>query len=149
MSSVSVPVSGSPVLMPVIAVRKSKVAYPTGRKDFAVMQTFPAAVSTEEADPFLMCDLFGPTLSHGVEKDPDTYPVDWHPHRGMDIATYIVEGRGRHADSMGNRGCFDSPGMQWCSVGSGIEHAEAGGTPAGQNMTGFQARLRGSVLEGV
>ena len=45
---------------------------------------------------------------------------------------------GRHADSLGNRETFSAPGMQWCSVGSGIEHAEAGGTPAGQNTTGFQ-----------
>eukprot|EP00697_Spironema_sp_BW2_P002814 gnl/Spiro4/13753_TR7341_c0_g1_i1.p1 gnl/Spiro4/13753_TR7341_c0_g1~~gnl/Spiro4/13753_TR7341_c0_g1_i1.p1 ORF type:complete len:296 (+),score=56.41 gnl/Spiro4/13753_TR7341_c0_g1_i1:124-1011(+) len=102
------------------------------------MQPFPSAVSTEESDPFLMCDFFGPSLSHGVETDPDVFPVNWHPHRGMDIATYLIEGRGRHADSMGNRESFDSPGMQWCSVGSGIEHAEAGGTPAGINTTGFQ-----------
>jgi redox-sensitive bicupin YhaK (pirin superfamily) len=39
---------------------------------------------------------------------------------------------------MGNRGTFSSPGIQWISAGSGIEHAEAGGTPAGENMTGFQ-----------
>lgn len=131
-------VTSSAARMLVKAVRKSQVAYPTGRKDFAVMQPFPSAVTTEESDPFLMCDLFGPMLSSGVETNPDKYPVEWHPHRGMDIATYIIEGRGRHADSMGNRGFFDSPGMQWCSVGSGIEHAEAGGTPAGDNMTGFQ-----------
>ena len=60
-----------------IDVRKSQVAYPTGRRDFAVMQPFPSAVSTEESDPFLMCDLFGPTPSQGEEKDPDTYPVAW------------------------------------------------------------------------
>lgn len=50
----------------------------------------------------------------------------------------VPEGRGRHADSLGNRETFESPGLQWCSVGSGIEHAEAGGTPAGLNTTGFQ-----------
>jgi len=48
---------------------------------------------------------------------------------------------GRHADSLGNRELFSGPGMQWCSVGSGIEHAEAGGTPAGGNTTGFQLWL--------
>ena len=80
---------GSP-LLPVLAVRKSEVAYPTGRKDFAVMQPFPSAVSTAESDPYLMCDLFGPTRSSGEEKDPDTFPVSWHPHRGMDIATYLI-----------------------------------------------------------
>lgn len=103
-----------------------------------VLQAFPAAVTAEEADPFLMCDFFGPSKSDGVAADPDEYPIDWHPHRGFDIATYLIEGVGRHADSLGNREIFAAPGMQWCSVGSGIEHAEGGGTPAGVNTTGFQ-----------
>ena len=89
-------------------------------------------------DPFLMCDEFGPTVSKGLETDPDKFGVDWHPHVGMDICTYLREGTGRHADSMGNRGTFASPGFQWISVGSGIEHAEGGGTPRGQRMHGFQ-----------
>lgn len=38
----------------------------------------------------------------------------------------------------GHRETFDSPGMQWISVGSGIEHAEGGGTPKGEFMHGFQ-----------
>jgi redox-sensitive bicupin YhaK (pirin superfamily) len=45
--------------------------------------------------------------------DEDEFPVGWHPHRGMDILTYIVQGQGRHADSLGNRCTFESPGMQW------------------------------------
>ena len=48
---------------------------------------------------------------------------------GMDIMTYLISGTGRHADSLGNRGEFKSPGAQWISVGSGIEHAEGGGSP--------------------
>ena len=66
--------------------------------------------------------------------------------------TYMREGYGRHADSLGNRETqrarfthvsrgsgftatdprFQGPGFQWISVGSGIEHAEGGGTPKGQ-----------------
>lgn len=42
-----------------------------------------------------------------------------------------VAGTGRHADSLGNRELFPAPGMQWMSVGSGVEHAEGGGTPPG------------------
>ena len=57
---------------------------------------------------------------------------------GMDIMTYMKEGIGRHADSLGNREEFASPGFQWISVGSGIEHAEGGGTPIGQRKHGFQ-----------
>merc|ERR1719353_676927 len=49
---------------------------------------------------------------------------------------------GRHADSMGNRETFRSPGFQWLSVGSGIEHAEGGGTPLGERTHGFQIWLR-------
>jgi len=85
-----------------------------------------------------MCDDFGPTLSEGRVVDDDSFPLSWHPHRGQDILTYITRGKSRHGDSLGNREEFDSPGMQWISVGSGIEHAEGGGTPAGEYMHGFQ-----------
>jgi redox-sensitive bicupin YhaK (pirin superfamily) len=117
---------------------RTKKVFPTGDPTFSVMQSFPSAISAEEADPFLMCDHFGPTPSTGIEQDPDSFPIGWHPHRGMDILTYLTEGVGRHADSLGNRETFATPGMQWISVGSGIEHAEGGGTPAGQMLTGFQ-----------
>lgn len=70
--------------------------------------------------------------------DPDEFPVGWHPHRGMDLCSYVISGKGRHADSMGNRGSFPTPGMQWLSAGSGIEHAEGGGTPVGEALEGFQ-----------
>ncbi len=125
-------------LLRVLGVRTAKVTYPTGNPNFAVKQSFPAGFDETESDPFLMCDYFGPSRSNGIEQDPDRFQVGWHPHRGMDICTYLKEGIGRHADSLGNRELFHTPGMQWISVGSGIEHAEGGGTPAGQNMTGFQ-----------
>jgi len=109
-----------------------------------VQQSMPAIVPEAEADPFLMCDEFGPTPSkkaYGNDTDAG-FDVAWHPHHGMDILSYMVEGKGRHADSMGNRETFDSPGFQWMSVGSGIEHAEGGGTPAGENTHGFQIWLK-------
>lgn len=121
-----------------LRVAASEVAHPTGDPNFSVMQAFPAAVPAEEADPFLMCDELGPKVSTGRASHPDEFPVNWHQHIGMDIMTYLKEGRGRHADSLGNRSEFASPGFQWCSVGSGIEHAEGGGTPAGSAMHGFQ-----------
>lgn len=124
--------------MPINDIRKAQVTYPTGNPNFAVQQAFPAAFSETDCDPFLMMDHFGPTVSKGVETDPDKFPVDWHPHRGIDILTYIIKGNGRHADSLGNRETFKSPGMQWISVGSGIEHAEGGGTPKGEIEEGFQ-----------
>merc|ERR1719277_1258451 len=131
-------------MMPVRYIRDAKTAHPTGDPSFEVKQCFPAAVPEDEADPFLMCDEFGPMPSkraYGNDSD-EGFDVGWHPHHGMDILSYIVEGRGRHADSMGNRETWDSPGFQWLSVGSGIEHAEGGGTPIGQNTHGFQIWLR-------
>ena len=115
----------------------AKTTYPTGDRSFAVKQSFPVAFNEFDADPFLMCDYFS-MKSTGVETDPDKFPVRWHPHKGMDICSYMKDGIGRHADSMGNRETFATPGMQWISVGSGIEHAEGGATPAGELMNGFQ-----------
>lgn len=130
--------------MAVRYIRDTKTAHPTGNPDFAVQQSMPGVVPEEECDPFLMCDEFGPVRSTGAYgNDTDEgFGVPWHPHHGMEILSYIVEGVGRHADSMGNRETYASPGFQWMSVGSGIEHAEGGGTPAGQNTHGFQLWLR-------
>lgn len=87
--------------MMVLSLHNAQVTFPTGDKSFSVMQSFPAVVSAEDADPFLMCDHFGPTLSTGKETDPDKFPVSWHPHRGIDLLTYMIQGIGRHADSLG------------------------------------------------
>jgi len=124
-------------LLRIAGVGVAKTTYPTGNPNFSVKQSFPAAFDEVVSDPFLMCDFFS-MKSTGIESDPDKFPVAWHPHRGMDICSYMKDGVGRHGDSLGNRETFATPGMQWISVGSGIEHAESGGTPAGESMTGFQ-----------
>lgn len=131
-------------LMPVRQVKSANVVHPTGDPSFAVKQCMPSCFAESESDPFLMCDEFGPMPSKGAYGDDsdEGFDVPWHPHHGMDILSYIIEGKGRHADSMGNRETFDSPGFQWISVGSGIEHAEGGGTPAGERCHGFQIWLR-------
>lgn len=100
----------------------AEVSYPTGSKTFSVMQAFPAGIPAAEASPFLMCDHFGPTKEASEPpSNPDSFPIPWHPHRGMDICTYLRSGLGRHADSLGNRETYATPGLQWISVGSGIE----------------------------
>ena len=121
-------------------VRAAEVTYPSGDPNFAVLQAFPSAFTAEEADPFLMCDDFGPERSKGKVTEPDSFPLGWHPHRGQDVLTYLTRGVGRHGDSMGNREEFNSPSMQWICAGSGIEHAEGGGTPKGEWQQGFQVR---------
>lgn len=116
----------------------AEIAHPFGDERI-VNQAFPAAIPAEEADPFLMCDDFSFIADRSSTSSPDEFPIDWHPHRGMDLLSYMKKGGGRHGDSMGNRETFESPGIQWISAGSGIEHAEGGGTVvAGQERAGFQ-----------
>jgi len=122
--------------MQVRRVVKAGLTRPFG-DERTVNQAFPAGVPSEESDPFLMCDYLA-IPSPGLAEDPDHFDVGWHPHRGMDILTYLKSGVGRHGDSMGNRETFATPGMQWISCGSGIEHAEGGATPAGEIMEGLQ-----------
>ena len=123
-------------LMHVQRVLRAGKTHPFG-DERTVNQAFPSAIPAEQADPFLMCDHFE-LVSAGLAKHEDDFPVAWHPHRGFDILSYLKSGTGRHGDSMGNRETFETPGMQWCSCGSGIEHAEGGATPAGEVHKGFQ-----------
>jgi hypothetical protein len=55
--------------MPLLGIKMAKVTYPTGNKNFSVLQSFPAAFDEYECDPFLMCDEFGPTPSEGTFLD--------------------------------------------------------------------------------
>ncbi|MHA2370044.1 MAG: pirin family protein, partial [Candidatus Hodarchaeales archaeon] len=57
---------------------------------------------------------------------PDDYirGFPWHPHRGIITVTYILGGRVRHEDSLGNQGVIHSGDLQWMNAGSGIVHQE-------------------------
>ncbi|EQC25437.1 hypothetical protein SDRG_16703 [Saprolegnia diclina VS20] len=125
--------------MRTIRVVDANIAHPFG-DDRTVIQAFPRAIPSEESDPFLMCDHLI-IESDGRAAHADDFPIGWHPHRGMDIMTYLKRGTGRHGDSMGNREEFAAPGMQWISCGSGIEHAEGGANNAGEIEEGFQIWL--------
>lgn len=70
-------------------------------------------------DPFLLLDFFG---SDKPEEFMSGFP--WHPHRGIETVTYILEGSVEHADSMGNSGVIQSGDIQWMTAGSGIIHQE-------------------------
>jgi quercetin 2,3-dioxygenase len=85
-----------------------------------------------------MCDYFDMVETSGPVLDPDDFPIDWHPHRGFDIASYLKSGIGRHGDSLGNRETYATLEMQWMSTGSGVVHAEGGATPKGLMVQGFQ-----------
>jgi redox-sensitive bicupin YhaK (pirin superfamily) len=84
-------------------------------------------------DPFLMMDDFR-------SDNPDHYLAGfpWHPHRGIETITYVLQGDVEHGDSMGNKGVISSGDTQWMTAGNGIIHQEMPrGTYEGK-MEGFQ-----------
>jgi quercetin 2,3-dioxygenase len=84
-------------------------------------------------DPFLMLDDFR------AGENPDDYirGFPWHPHRGIETVTYMLEGKVEHGDSMGNAGTVNNGDIQWMTAGSGIIHQEMP-KPVDGKMGGFQ-----------
>ena len=84
-------------------------------------------------DPFLLLDDF--RSSH-----PDQYlkGFPWHPHRGIETITYMLDGSVAHGDSMGNTGTIGPGDVQWMTAGSGIVHQEMPQGDAIGKMGGFQ-----------
>ncbi|MCY7299092.1 MAG: pirin family protein [Ilumatobacteraceae bacterium] len=84
-----------------------------------VRRPFPTA-SLSQIDPFLLFDHVGP-----VEFEPGRgVGTPWHPHRGFETVTYLLEGDAEHRDSMGNHGFMHSGDTQWMTAGAGVLHKE-------------------------
>ena len=84
-------------------------------------------------DPFLMLDDF----RAGTRPEDYLAGFPWHPHRGIETVTYMLEGKVEHGDSMGNAGTVGAGDIQWMTAGSGIIHQEMP-KPVGGRMGGFQ-----------
>jgi len=70
-------------------------------------------------DPFLMLDEFRTDQAGDyIAGFPD------HPHRGFETVTYMIHGRMRHQDSVGNSGVLSDGAVQWMTAGRGIIHSE-------------------------
>lgn len=85
-----------------------------------------------EIDPFLLLDHFG-------SSDPADYIAGfpWHPHRGIETVTYMIDGVVTHGDSLGNKGSIGAGDVQWMTAGSGIIHEEMP-QPSENSLKGFQ-----------
>ncbi len=83
-------------------------------------------------NPFLLLDHFG-------SDNPADYIAGfpWHPHRGIETVTYMIEGKVEHGDSLGNKGVIGSGDIQWMTAGGGIIHQEMPQRYEGM-MRGFQ-----------
>src|ERR1700751_2367260 len=81
---------------------------------FPVVRAF-AGVSTPALDPFVHMDQMGE-----VEYQPgEPRGTDWHPHRGFETVTYMIDGRFAHQDSHGGGGLITDGATQWMTGGAG------------------------------
>ena len=88
---------------------------------------------TSEFDPFLLFDDFR-------NDRPADYMAGfpWHPHRGIETITYVLNGTVNHGDSLGNRGTLGAGDVQWMTAGRGILHQEMPQGDEQGRMHGFQ-----------
>jgi redox-sensitive bicupin YhaK (pirin superfamily) len=87
---------------------------------FPVRRAF-AGAPVHELDPFIHLDQMGEV--DYAPGEPKGTP--WHPHRGFETVTYIIDGIFDHQDSMGGGGTITNGDTQWMTAGSGLLHIEA------------------------
>jgi len=86
---------------------------------FPVCRAF-AGIDLAHLDPFIMMDQMGE-----VEYAPgEPKGTPWHPHRGFETVTYIIDGVFDHQDSHGGGGSITNGDTQWMTAGSGLLHIE-------------------------
>ncbi|MFJ6630983.1 pirin family protein [Streptomyces sp. NPDC091376] len=103
---------------PVLAVTTA----PTGfeGEGFPVRRAF-AGINYKYLDPFIMMDQMGEV--DYAPGEPKGTP--WHPHRGFETVTYLIDGSFVHQDSNGGGGTIQNGDTQWMTAGSGLLHIEA------------------------
>jgi len=102
---------------PVLGVTTAPQGYEG--EGFPVRRTF-AGIAPRFLDPFIMMDQMGE-----VEYAPgEPKGTSWHPHRGFETVTYIMDGAFQHQDSHGGGGFIADGATQWMTAGGGILHIE-------------------------
>ncbi|MHB1553238.1 MAG: pirin family protein [Acidimicrobiales bacterium] len=86
---------------------------------FPVRRAF-AGVSLEDLDPFVHMDQMG-EIDYAPGEPKGT---PWHPHRGFETVTYMIDGTFQHQDSIGGGGVITNGATQWMTAGAGILHIE-------------------------
>jgi len=81
-----------------------------------VLRALPSPQASS-VGPFVFLDHFGPAPTR-----PGTLAA--HPHAGIEVMTYLIEGANTHRDSAGNTGSVAAGGAQWMRAGGGVLHAE-------------------------
>jgi redox-sensitive bicupin YhaK (pirin superfamily) len=100
---------------------RSVTTAPSGHEGegFPVRRAF-AGADLRDLDPFIHMDQMGE-----VEYAPgEPKGTAWHPHRGFETVTYIIDGIFEHADSNGGGGVITNGDTQWMTAGGGILHIE-------------------------
>jgi redox-sensitive bicupin YhaK (pirin superfamily) len=100
---------------------RSVTTAPSGHEGegFPVRRAF-AGVGLADLDPFIHMDQMGEVLYAPYEPRG----TDWHPHRGFETVTYIMDGTFVHQDSHGGGGVIADGATQWMTAGRGILHIE-------------------------
>ena len=86
---------------------------------FPVRRAF-AGIDQADLDPFVHMDQMG-EVDYGPGEPKGT---PWHPHRGFETVTYMMEGTFLHQDSIGGGGVIENGATQWMTAGAGILHIE-------------------------
>src|SRR3954469_9956701 len=116
LSRLSGPALGD-VVRPVLSVTTAPQGYEG--EGFPVRRAF-AGVDLAALDPFVHMDQMGEVeYAPGAPKG-----TPWHPHRGFETVTYMIDGEMAHSDSHGGGGLIGGGDTQWMTAGSGILHIE-------------------------
>src|SRR5690242_14898854 len=113
---VAAPAAGS-APRPVVSISSAPSSFEG--EGFPVRRAF-AGVDLGRLDPFIHMDQMGEVdYAPGEPKG-----TAWHPHRGFETVTYIIDGIFEHADSNGGGGVITNGDTQWMTAGGGILHIE-------------------------
>ncbi|MBL1076018.1 pirin family protein [Nocardia sp. 2] len=102
----------APVRRTVDRVRTKTLGGPTEQVDRNALVIAPNEV--HNTDPFLLM----------AEDWFSTPGFEWHPHRGLETVTVVLDGKLEHGDSLGHAGALEPGDIQWMTAGSGIIHRE-------------------------